>query len=59
MLYLYLFIYLIFTGDLVSPTPLPKIKQKGTTFIPTKNVPIQDETLEVALSRGGISIGKI
>ena len=53
----------LFSGDLVSPTPEPKLKRpRGglkTTFSPPKPVtkpqPVE-ETLEVALSRGGISI---
>ena len=46
------------TGDLVSPTPQPKLRQKGgTTFLPIPNtISPKEETLEVALSRGGISI---
>lgn len=45
-------------GDLVSPTPQPKLRQKGgTTFLPVPNtISPKEETLEVALSRGGISI---
>ena len=43
---------------MVSPTPQPKLRQKGgTTLLPVPNtISPKEETLEVALSRGGISI---